>query len=152
MSILPRGMFAERGEIVVDLSFGEISLIFLINGIIHLWVINFFLIQKMGVINGVAGGYRMRFLVFFMLQAMLHVAWSEYKNMALILFLIAIFLFVLFVLIFLDENKNISILNFFSFGVNLIFANIFDLSFLLIFALLSQLLICFFFKRKSTSE
>lgn len=26
----------------------EISLIFLINGIIHLWVINFFLIQKMG--------------------------------------------------------------------------------------------------------
>lgn len=51
----------------------------------------------------------------------------------------------LFVLIFLDENKNISILNFFSFGVNLIFANIFDRVFVDI-CIVIAIIDLFFFK------
>lgn len=149
MLIPLRGIFAGRGEIVVDLSIGEISLIFLINGLSHWWLIYYFFAPKG---KECVGRHRVRLLIFFTLQALVQIVWSEYKNMTYVLFLVVIFLLVLFVFIFFDNSKKIPILNIFSFGANLIFANFFDLIFLLIFGLLSQLLIFLAAKRTCWSE
>lgn len=148
MLILPQGTAVGRGDIVVDLSIGKIILIFLINGFVHLCLVHYLFVQKGGGAGkGSAGSHRVRLLVFFTLQAMVQIAWSEYKNMTFVLFLVVVFSLVLFASIFFDNYKKIAILNIFSFGVNLVFANFFNLFFLLIFSLFSRLLIYFFAKR-----
>ncbi len=123
------------------ISGGEVFSIFFVNGLI-----NSFLIFVWNKFQGIddsrhVKNYRIRYIFFVVFQGLAQISLNNYRDVSLLVFFVAAFLFALLVFLLSDDFFACGFLNIISFVFNVIFAAYFDLIALLVFVFASQIII-----------